>query len=81
MFNQQFTYLARTVGNPTRNSYFKFLKRFLFFIGTLSHSFGPGFAVSVLFQLSVHGMLRLNLDWFLRLKDVCRFWIQNGDCK
>ena len=32
IFNEQFTYLARTVfGNPTFNSCFKFLKRFGFF--------------------------------------------------
>ena len=55
--------------------------RDFYFLQGLCHSFGPSFAVSVLFPLSVHGMLRLNLDWFFRLKDVCRFCIQNGDCK
>ena len=36
-------------------------------VGTLAHSFGPIEDVVWMPYLSAHGMLRLNLDWFLRL--------------
>ena len=40
---------------------------FFISVGTLSHSFGPIEDVVSMPYLSVHGMVRLHLDWILRL--------------
>ena len=46
-----------------------FSRNLNFFIsmGSLSHGFGPTEDPVTVPYLSVHGMLRLQLDWFLRL--------------
>ena len=64
MFNEQFTYLARTVfGNLLIRTLIS-LRDLEFFIsvGTLPHSFGPIEDAISMSYLSVHSMLQLQLN-------------------
>ena len=52
-------------------------------VGTLSHSFGPIEDAASVPYLSVHGMLRLQLDWFVRISGTSAnsktLFINSGD--